>query len=384
MSVKRMVAVTVKETREIARDKLFAVLAFGLPTFLMLLLGFSLSTDVEHVPIAIVDNDNTYASRDFANRFASSRYFHLVAIAYDDRQLDPLLRNNVVRAVIVIPRHFSKNIYGMRPAPVQVLLDGTYTSRANITKGYISSVMAGMNARLMAEYVSRLKGVPVDQAQIAVQPMSVDTRFLYNPSVKSILTVPPRLLILILYTVPPLLTSVRVVKEKETGSVFNVYASTITRAEYLIGKLVPYVCIAFINGIVLFIIAVLVFGAPFRGSLPFFLVSTVAYVLATCSLGLAISTLTSTQASAITFTTIITLISGANYSGVLAPVASLSLGGQKFAHLFPCMFYMRVIEGTFLKGTGAAQLWQDFLILLLFSGVFFLISYLRFHKRIQA
>ena len=108
MDIKRIWAVAVKETREIARDKLFAALAFGLPTFLMLLLGFSLSTDVEHVPIAIVDNDNTFASRDFASRFASSRYFHLVAIAYDDRQLDPLLRNNVVRAVIVIPEHFSR------------------------------------------------------------------------------------------------------------------------------------------------------------------------------------------------------------------------------------------------------------------------------------
>ena len=240
-----------------------------------------------------------------------------------------------------------------------------------------------MNARLMAEYVSRLKGVPVDRAQIAVQPIKVDTRFLYNPSVRSILTVPPRLLILILYTIPPLLTAVRVVKEKETGSIFNVYASTITRGEYLIGKLIPYVGIAFINGIVLFIIALLVFGAPFRGSLPFFLVSTLAYVLATCSLGLAISTLTSTQASAITFTTIITLISGANYSGVLVPIASLSPGGQKFSHLFPCMFYMRVIEGTFLKGTGAASSGR-ILILLVFSAVFFLISYLRFHKRTQA
>lgn len=381
MNIRRIVAVAYKEIREVARDKLFAVLAFVLPTFLMLLLGVCLSMDVENIPIAIVDNDNTPQSRDFASRFSSSRYFDLVAIAYDDRELDPLLRNNVIRAVIIIPEHFGKNARKGRPAPVQTLLDGTYTSRAQITKGYVSSIIASLNANLLSQYVSRLKGIPLDRAQIAVQPIKVDTRYLYNPSIKSVLGLAPRLLVLILYMIPPLLTALGVVREKETGSIFNVYASTLTRGEYLIGKLIPYVGIAFLNGIVLLIIALLVFGAPFRGSMLFFLASTFAYVVSTCCLGLMISTLMTTQAAAMIFTAIVTQITAVNFSGVMVPVASLSSGGQKIAHLFPCMFYTRIIEGTFLKGTGTAQLWPNVLILMLFSVVMFSISYLRFHKR---
>ncbi|MEN6521399.1 MAG: ABC transporter permease [Armatimonadota bacterium] len=381
MNIRRIIAVSYKEFREVARDKLFAVLAFVLPSFLMLLLGVCLSMDVEHIPIAIVDNDNTPESRDFASRFSSSRYFDLVWIAYDDRELDPLLQNNIIRAVIIIPKDFGKNVNKGRPAPVQTLLDGTYTSRAQITKGYVSSIIGAMNANLLAQYISRIAGVPLDRAKIAVQPVKVNTRYLYNPAIKSVLGLAPRLLVLILYMVPPLLTALGVVREKETGSIFNVYASTLTRGEYLIGKLIPYIGIAFLNGIVLLLIALIVFGAPFKGSPLFFLLSMLVYVISTCTLGLAISTLMTTQAAAMIFTAIITQITAVNFSGVMVPVGSLSPGGQKIAHLFPCMFFTRIVEGCFLKGTGFAQLWTNVLVLLVFSAVLFSISYLRFHKR---
>jgi ABC-2 type transport system permease protein/ribosome-dependent ATPase len=383
MNLKRVKAVSYKELREVARDKLFAGLAFVLPAFLMVLLGLCLSLDVENIPIAIVDNDNTMESRDFSSRFSSSRYFNLVAIAYDDRKLDGLLSTNTIRAVIVIPEHFGENVRKGRPAPVQTLLDGTYTSRAQITKGYISSIIGALNAQLLAAHLARLKGVPQDRAEIAVNPISLETRYLYNPSQKSVLGMAPRLMVLILYMVPPLLTALGVVKEKETGSIFNVYASTLTRGEYLVGKLLPYVGIAFLNAILLLVIVLTVFGAPFRGSLPFFLFASLAYVLATCCLGLLISTLMTTQAAAMIFSTIITQVTAVNFSGVVVPVASLSSGGQKIAHIIPCMYYTRIVEGSFLKGTGVAQLWSSVAILFLFSVVFFSISYLRFHKRTE-
>lgn len=381
MSIKRVIAVSYKELCEIARDKLFAALAFALPSFLMLLLGVCLSLDVENIPIAIVDNDNTLKSRDFASRFSSSRYFNLVAVAYDDRDLDPMLKNNVVRAVIVIPEHFGKNIRKGRPARVQTLLDGTYTSRAQITKGYVSSIIASLNSDLLAQYVSRIKGIPLDRAQVIVNPVPVASRYLYDPSIKSVLGTAPRLMVLILYMVPPLLTAIGVVKEKETGSIFNVYASTLTRAEYLTGKLLPYVGIAFLNAVVLLIIALTFFGAPFKGSLPFFLLASLVYVISTCCFGLAISTLMTTQAAAMIFTSIITQITAVNFSGVMVPVVSLSPGGQTIARFFPCMYYTRLVEGSFLKGTGIAQLWPNVAVLILFSVVLFAISYIRFHKR---
>ncbi len=381
MNVKRMAAVSYKELREVARDKLFAGLAFILPAFLMILLGLCLSLDVENIPIGIVDNDNTLESRDFASRFASSRYFNLVAIAYDDRDLNGLLSTNKIRAVIVIPAHFGESVRRGGPAPVQTLLDGTYTSRAQITKGYISSIIGSMNADILASHVARLTGAPMDRAEIAVHPVSVETRYLYNPSQRSVLGMAPRLMVLILYMVPPLLTALGVVKEKETGSIFNVYASTLTRGEYLVGKLLPYVGIAFLNAILLFVIVMVVFGAPFRGSIVFFLFASLIYVLANCCLGLLISTLMTTQAAAMIFSTIITQVTAVNFSGVVVPVASLSSGGQKIAHCIPCMYYTRIVEGSFLKGIGVTQLWANVVVLFGFAVVCFTISYLRFHKR---
>lgn len=381
MNIKRIIAVVDKEWKEIVRDKLFFSLAFFLPVMLMILFGYGLSFDVENIPLAIIDRDHTNLSRDYAYRFITSRYFDFKGYAADERELDPLLAGNKLRAFIIIPEHFQKDILHNRPVTAQSIIDGTYPSRADITRGYVSAINNAFSMELLSGYLSRLKGISIAQARTILQPVRLEVRFLYNHSVKSIWSVAPKLMMAILLMTPPFLTALGVVREKESGSIFNIYASTLSRLEFLIGKLTPYVAISVFNSFVLFLMARFLYGAPFKGDLFFFAMVTVLYVICTTGIGLVVSTFARTQIAAIIVTSILTIVPAALYSGVLIPISSLSKGAQVEAHLMPAMYYTNIVLGSFLKGTGITVLWMDVAVLAVYSVILFTTGYLLFTKR---
>lgn len=264
MNLRRALAVAHKEWREVLRDRLFFTLAFVLPAVFMLLFGYGLSLDVENVPFAIVDHDRSAASRDYAYRFIGSRYFDFQGYASDERALDPLLKDNRIRVAIVIPARFEQNLLAGRAAKVQTLIDGTLPARAATTKGYVGAINAAASREQLAEYLARQRGLSPEAARDRVEPVRLEVRYLYNQSLSSLHSLAPKLIMLILMFVPPLLTAVGVVREKESGSIYNIYASTVSRGEFLTGKLVPYVGISVVNVLVLSLIATQVFGARSR------------------------------------------------------------------------------------------------------------------------
>jgi ABC-2 type transport system permease protein/ribosome-dependent ATPase len=186
MNWRRTVAVAQKEWREVLRDRMFFALAFVVPAALMLIFGYGLSLNVENVPFAVVDYDRTPLSRDYAYRFIGSRYFDFKGYAASERELDPLLKDNRIRAAIVIPPQFQRNLRAGRAAHVQTLIDGTIPSRAQTTKGYVAAINGDFSTEMLAQHVSRLRGLPLDQARERVQPVRLELRYLYNQSVKSI------------------------------------------------------------------------------------------------------------------------------------------------------------------------------------------------------
>ena len=381
MNMKRVAAVAQKEWREIVRDKLFFSLAFIVPVVLMLMFGYGLSLDVENIPMAIVDYDGTAASRDYANKFIDSRYFQFLGYAHDERELTPLLTGNRIRAAIIIPEYFEKNLLSGRPAQVQTLIDGTFPFRAQTTKGYIIAINSAVSAALLTEYLSRLWGIPHSQARQIVQPVRLEVRYLYNQSVKSIWSLAPKLLMVILMISPPFLTALGIVREKESGSIYNIYSSTLSRGEFLIGKLAPYVGISILNAIILWSLAVWLYDVPFKGPLLFFFPATIMYVICTTGIGLVVSVLVNTQTAAMIVTAIFTIVPAVLYSGILVPISSLTQAAQVIAHALPAMYYTNIALGCFLKGVGFAALWFELLILALYAAVLFTIGYLMFNKR---
>lgn len=381
MNAKRILAIAHKEWREILRDRLFFALAFLVPASLMLLFGYGLSLDVENIPFAVVDYDRTSLSRDYAYRFIDSRYFDFKGYVANERDLDPLLKDNRIRAAIIIPPGFQKNLWAGRAAHVQTFIDGTIPSRAQTTKGYIAAINGNFSMESLAQHFSQLRGLPLDQARERVQPVSLEVRYLYNQSVKSIWSLAPKLIMLVMIFVPPLLTAVGIVREKETGSIYNIYASTVSRGEFLLGKLAPYVAISIVNVLVLWLVATQVFGAPFKGNPLFFFFASVLFVICTTGIGLLVSLLVRTQLAATVVTVVLTMVPALDYSGFLMPVESLAGEGGIVARLLPAMYYTNIVVGSFLKGVGLEVLWVDLLVLALYTVTLFTAGYFLFHKR---
>lgn len=381
MNLRRVKVVAYKEWREIVRDRLFFALAFVVPSLLMLLFGYGLSLDVENIPLAIVDYDHSVSSRDYAHRFTDSRYFSFQGYAQAQHEVERMVIDNSLRAVIIIPPKFGENLKAGHPAEVQTWIDGTFPFRALTAKGYVTAINAAINLENLSGHVSALTGVSQDDLRTSLQPVKLETRYLYNQEVKSIWSIAPKLIMVILMLSPPFLTALGVVREKESGAIYNVYSSTLSRGEYLIGKLVPYVGLSIVNACALTSFALLLFGAPFKGDPLFFLLSTILYVICTTGIGLLVSVMVNTQVAAMVGTAIVTVVPAVLYSGMIIPIPSLSAIAAVVAHLLPAMYYADIAIGSFLKGVGFKALWLDMLILALYAGGLFTAGFLTFHKR---
>lgn len=381
MIVRRIVALAYKEWREILRDRLFFALAFVVPASLMLIFGYGLTLDVEHIPFAVVDHDKSAMSRDYLHRYIDSRYFDYKGDVASEREIEPLLADSRIRLAIVIPPRFQENLMSGRAVAVQTLIDGTFPFRTSSSKGYVVAINAAFNSELLGSYISRRLGVSTETAQAMAQPVGVQLRYLYNQEMKSVWTIAPVLMMFVLMITPPFLTALGVVREKENGSIYNIYASTVTRGEFLIGKLAPYVGISVINFLILWLMATQLFGAPFKGDALFFFLASVIYVTCTTGIGLLVSLFVRTQVAAMMLTVIVTIVPSVLYSGLLVPIASMDPAGQFEAHLFPAMYYTDIVLGSFLKGIGLEHLWGKVLALLIYAVVLWTASFLMFHKR---
>ena len=383
MNLHRATAVAYKEWREVARDKLLLALAFAIPAALMVLIGFGMVMDVKNIPLGIIDRDGSAMSRDLAYRFISSNYFDFKGYLHDDRAADRLLTAGALRAVMVIPEHFQRDLQAGRPTAVQTLLDGTFPHSATIVKAYVDAITNGAEIDAVASHMSAERGTTYEDALQLLQPFRVEVRYLYNESLKSDWSTPPVMIMFILFMLPAFMTSIRVVREKERGSIYNIYASPVTRGEFLIGKLTPYVAIFVCNGLILWVLAIMLFGAPFRGSLLLFLIGTTLFVIISSCIGAVVGFFVKTQMAAMVISMFATLIPAAQYSGWTVPVSSMRPDGQVIAHLAGAMHYTRITEGTFLKAVGLQVLGPDLLILAVYAGAWFTACYVLFHKRVR-
>lgn len=381
MKLIRIHAIMYKEWREILRDRLFLALAFVVPASLMLVFGYGISLDVENLPFAVLDQDRSAMSRDYLHRFIDSRYFDYQGDVRSARELDPLLADSDIRFAIIIPPKFQENLLSGRPVAVQSLIDGVFPFRASTSKGYVIAINAAFNSELLAGYINRRFGINREQGMNMVQPVGIQLRYLYNQEVKSTWSIATALIMFVLMITPPFLTALGVVRERENGSIYNIYASTVSRGEFLIGKLTPYVAISIINILILWLMVLFLFRAPFKGDPLFFFIASVIYVICTTGIGLLVSLIVNTQIAAMLMTVVVTIVPSVLYSGLLVPIASMAPQGKIEAHLFPAMYYTDIALGSFLKGIGLEQLWGRVLALSIYAAVLWTISYLLFHKR---
>jgi ABC-2 type transport system permease protein/ribosome-dependent ATPase len=313
-----------------------------------------------------------------------SRYFAYRGHLRTAEDADLVLANGSIKVVLIIPEHFTERLMEGQDTSVQTLVDGSFTTIARTVRSYLDAMNAAYNAGLAARYLSARLGMPQSRAAVLIQPVQIEVRYLYNQEARSIWSTAPSLMMFVLMLVVPLLTSLSVVREKESGAIYNVYASTISRGEFIAGKLLPSIAIASLNACVLWVIATQYFAAPFKGSVALLAFGTLLYVTCAAGFGLVISFLVRTQQAAIIVTTILASLLAMQYSGIMTPISSMTGATRAIAYAFPPMYYEELIKGTFMKGVGTRVLWPQLLFLLGFCALVLASAYALFRKRIRA
>ena len=375
----RVIAIAHKEAREFLRDPIYLGLAFIAPVVLMLLFGYGLTMDVKHLPIVFLDHDRTSFSRDYMDSFLHSEYFTPLGIARDRKEADQLLRSGRARLVIDIPPDFSRLLTKHRPVQIGVTVDGSFPSRAQVMVGYVGGINRLYNSRLLANYLAE----SVRSGPAPTMPVSVNFSVWYNPSLESKNFIVPGMQVILLMLFPAILGALLIVKERETGTIFNLIASPAKRWEILAGKAIPYITVAFLDYLIIFSMSIFLFKVRFIGNFLFLSCAALLYCTCTIGIGLIFSVIARTQLVAMLLTFLATITPAFNYSGFLAPVASQDSVGQFVAHLIPATYFMDMVRGTYLKGLGFAFYWQGLVALALYATVIYSLALILFKKRID-
>jgi len=354
-----------REALELMRDPIRLSFALLGPLLLMILFGFGISFDVENLSYAVLDRDNTPASRAYLENFAGSRYFKQHRPIDDYADMERRLRNGELMLAIEIPPDFGKDLKRGRQPEVGISVDGAIPFRAETTRGYIQ----GMHNEYLAALARRGTG-----AETTSLPIDIETRYRYNQNFKSVFAIVPSVIMLLLMMIPAMMTAIGVVREKELGSITNLYATPVTRLEFLWGKQLPYVVVAVLSFIGMVLISLYLFKVPVKGSLFALFFGTFLYVLASTGFGLLVSTFVRTQIAAIFAAAILSIVPAINFSGFLSPVAALSGGGKLVGNLFPASHFQKISAGTITKALGFEALWSYYLVLGIFIVGFLMLS----------
>jgi len=373
----RVFSIIRKEVRELLRDPVYMGLAFVVPLALKLLFGYGLIMDVKNIPITFYDQDRSSLSREYRNAFTNSEYFKLFSLAKDAREVDYLIRSGTVRVVVEIPPDFSQRLRIGIPVPVQVLVDGSFPMRAEVVKGYVAAIDALFNQRLVSDYLAG-RG----QAAATVFPIVVEGRAWYNPSLESKNFIIPGLLVITLMFYPALLAALVVVREKEVGTIFNLYCSPVRPWEIVAGKAIPYIGVAVINYILIFLMSIGLFQVRFIGSFILLSAGALLYIACTVGIGLFISILARTQIAAMLITFLTTMIPAFLFSGFIAPITSQDLTGQIVSRFIPATYFMGMVRGIYLKGMGLSFYAWDLATLALYAAVVYGAAIKSIKKRI--
>ena len=355
-SLRRLFSYSRREALELRRDPVRSTLALLGTVILMFIMGYGISMDVEDLRFAVLDRDQTLSSQGWSQNLAGSRYFIEQAPLHSYDELDRRMRDGELAVAIEIPPNFGRDIARGTPVQIGVWVDGAMPNRAETVRGYVQA----MHLAWLQEMAGRQSSPQRDTSLI-----SIETRYRYNPDVKSLPAIVPAVIPLLLMMIPAMLSALSVVREKELGSIINLYVTPTTRSEFLLGKQVPYIVLGMFNFFLLCALSVFVFGVSHKGSFLTLSLAALLYVTIATGLGLLISTFMKSQIAAIFGTAIITLIPATQFSGMIDPVASLEGPGRWIGQIYPTSHFLTIARGTFSKALNISDLWGSFIPLLI-------------------
>lgn len=377
MNLTRLLALMRKEGLQIVRDRRTLALVFIMPIMQLLLLGYAATSDVRNIPLAVLDQDKSPASRKLLDSFRTADYFRQAFDVNSEDELRTLIDSGHARTGLIIPPDYSSRLAAGRPAQVAFIIDGSDPAIAGTALA--AATLIGQ-ARATALTVERLaaRGMAV----AAAPAIEVRARVWYNPDLISAYYMIPALVGLILQFLTVILTATAIVRERERGTIEQLIVTPLTGAELIVGKLAPYVLIAFIDTLLILAGGVLLFGVPINGSLPLLLLLSALFLVTNLALGLLISTVAGTQQEAIIFALFYNLPS-IFLSGFIYPVAAMPRALTLISYAIPLRYFLIVVRGIVLKAVGVAQLWPEIIALSIFAVVVITAAATRFQKRLD-
>ncbi len=371
-----------KELTQALRDRRMRFILFAAPVIQLIVFGYVVTTDIKNISLLVVDHEQSVESREFIESFYSSGYFKAVRVKTNSSDdAENLLLRDKVKVAIIIPPDFSKRLTRENQTTIQVLVDGSDGNAANITKAYIDQIIASYSQKTLFEILnSRSSTTQISATNTLL--VTPQVRVLYNPSLKSSAFMVPGIICQLLLIVTAILSGASITKEKEFGTIEQVFVSPVNKVQFILGKTIPFVLVGFIDVILILIMAKILFQIPINGSLLLFFLVSIIFLFTSLGIGLFAASVSKTQAQ-VNLTIFPVMMPAFLLSGLFFPIASIPQVLRWIAYINPLTYFLIIVRGILLKGNGFIALYKEITFLALFGVFFFMFSVVRFRKRID-
>lgn len=359
-----------KEFYHIFRDKRTLLILFGMPVIQIILFGYAITNEIRNAEIAVLDRANDYYSNRLVHKISASGYFKLSEQLPDEAAITGAFKAGRIKVALIIPKDFGYDFYHNRKAPVQLITDASDPNSATTLLNYATAIINNYQQEMSGE---------------VKLPLTIDTRvrMQYNPALKGVFMFVPGVMTLILMLVSAMMTSITITREKETGTMEILLVSPLSPGMIIVGKVVPYIILSFVNALMILALGVFLFGIPVKGSLVLLLAECGLFVLTALSLGILISTITASQQAAMMISMVGLLMPTVLLSGFVFPLESMPLPLQLFANILPAKWFIIILKDVMLKGAGLETVWKPTAVLGGMTLFFIALSVRNFKTRLS-
>jgi len=370
----RLAAIARKELIQLRRDRLTLGMVIGIPVVQLLLFGYAIDTDVRHIPTVVFDQDRSAESRDLARSMEATQFYDLVGYVGSYEEIETALRSDRARVALVVPPRFASDLERGRGAQVQLVVDGSDPQTVASATNTAASLVAARSGEFLVRRMSAL-GVP------AGDPISLEPATWYNPDLRTAVFIVPGLVGVILTLTMVMLTAMAITRERERGTLEALIVSPISRIELIVGKIVPYIAIGYIQISLILLAGRLVFDVPLVGSLPLLYTLSFVFIAVSLAVGMFFSTIAKTQQQAMQMSFFF-LLPNILLSGFMFPWEAMPVPAQWLSQALPLTHFLRIVRGITLKGAGFHDVAPEFWWLTALLAVFVALASLRFRKKL--
>ena len=375
MNLRRTKAIYKKEFIQIWRDPRSLALAFAIPMLLLVLFGYALSLDIDHIPMAVWNQDGSVTAREFLLNFKNSKYFRIVGYYDNYPVMENMLDKGDAMIAMVIHKDFSKYIQSNGLAPLQVIIDGSDSNTAQIALGYVNGVVYNYNYNFVR---NALAAASIENSD----PVDLRSRIWFNQALDSKLFIVPGLIAIIMTIIAALLTSLTIAREWERGTMEQLISTPVRNIELIIGKFAPYFVIGFVDLAISVVMGILLFGVPLRGSVALLFVCSGIFLTGALMLGIYISVVCKTQLLASQMAILTSFLPTFMLSGFTYEIFNMPQWVQFVTYFVPARYFIVILRGIYLKGVGLEALWPNIIALVLFSVIAVRIAIVKFKKKV--